>query len=78
VDPLRGLPPDEVAARRARYGPNALRAAPATPWWKLLLRQFTEGLILVLLGAAVLWFEIVELVGSDFIGVGQVLKGVIG
>src|SRR5262245_40849191 len=78
VDPLRGLPPDEVAARQARYGPNALRGAPPTPWWKLLLGQFTEGLILVLFGAAVLSLAIGEIEEAVFIAVLLVFNGLLG
>jgi Ca2+-transporting ATPase len=78
VDPLRGLPPDEVAARQARYGPNALRAAPPPPWWRLLLSQFTEGLILVLLGAAVLSLVIGEIEEALFIAALLVFNGLLG
>lgn len=54
VDPERGLAPDEVERRRGVHGPNALPEEPARPRWKLLLDQFRNVLILVLLGAAAL------------------------
>jgi Ca2+-transporting ATPase len=78
VDVERGLPASEVAARRARYGPNALRSAPPVPWWKLLLDQFTDGLILVLLGAAVLSLSIGETEEAAFIAILLVFNGVLG
>ena len=47
-----GLAPDEAARRLHRFGPNALPPPPATPAWRRLLRQFSDPLILFLLGAA--------------------------
>ena len=76
--PVAGLPAAEVAARQKRHGPNALRSAPPTPWWKLLLSQFTDGLILVLMGAAVLSLVIGELEEAAFIAVLLVFNGLLG
>jgi len=43
-----------VASRRlAEAGPNELSFAGATPWWRVLLRQFISPLIGILLAAAV-------------------------
>jgi P-type Ca2+ transporter type 2C len=78
VDVGRGLPPSEVIARQARYGPNALRSAPPVPWWRLLLSQFTDGLILVLLGAAVLSLSIGEIEEAVFIAVLLAFNGLLG
>jgi Ca2+-transporting ATPase len=39
--------------RLAQYGPNELEEAKKKPWWKLLLRQFADFMILVLMAAAV-------------------------
>ncbi|KPJ80542.1 MAG: ATPase [Gammaproteobacteria bacterium SG8_30] len=49
-----GLDDAEVVARRERYGPNAIREAPPRHWSKMLLAQFKDFMILVLLAAAVL------------------------
>ncbi len=54
VDPTAGLDPEEVVQRRLRHGPNAIREAPPRHWSKMLLAQFTDFMILVLLAAAVL------------------------
>ena len=78
ADTARGLSAAEAAARHARYGPNALRSAPPTPWWNLLLGQFTDGLILVLLGAALLSLLIGEVEEAVFIAVLLVFNGVLG
>ena len=49
-----GLEPDEAARRLADYGPNELQAARRVPPWRLLLDQFRNVLILILLVAVVL------------------------
>jgi P-type Ca2+ transporter type 2C len=51
VDAARGLGVREVLERRARHGPNRLRAARRRSAWSILLRQFAS-LIVVLLAAA--------------------------
>jgi calcium-translocating P-type ATPase len=47
-----GLTTAEAAARLARYGPNILEAEGVEPSWRLLLRQFRDPLIYILLIAA--------------------------
>ena len=47
----RGLTSREAGQRLADEGPNELRAAPAIPRWRKLLRQFKDPLIYLLLGA---------------------------
>jgi Ca2+-transporting ATPase len=78
VEVSAGLSAAEVAARQQRYGPNALQAEPSPPWWKLMLDQFTDGLILVLIGAAILSFAIGEIEEAVFIVVLLVFNGVLG
>jgi Ca2+-transporting ATPase len=78
VNIAQGLSRSEVETRRALYGPNALEAAPPEPWWRLLVRQFTDGLILVLVGAAVLSFAVGETEEAVFIVVLLVFNGVLG
>lgn len=51
-----GLSTAEASRRLAEYGPNELSVAGATPWWRVLLRQFTSPLIGILLAAAVVTF----------------------
>ncbi|MCC6869203.1 MAG: cation-translocating P-type ATPase [Burkholderiales bacterium] len=48
-----GLSSGEAGRRLARDGPNELRAAPPTPRWRLMLAQFQDPLIYLLLGAIV-------------------------
>ena len=47
-----GLSTAEVEERRARFGPNKLRAEAPDPLWWRFLRHFHDVLIYVLLGAA--------------------------
>ncbi len=58
VDDGQGLSSIEVERRRAEHGPNELAEAERTPAWKRFLGQFTDTLILILLGAAVVSFVV--------------------
>lgn len=53
VDPAAGLPSGIAAQRLAVYGPNALAAARRRGALRVLLAQFTDFMVLVLLVAAV-------------------------
>ncbi|MFS0717311.1 HAD-IC family P-type ATPase [Arthrobacter sp. 1P04PC] len=48
-----GLGAAEASSRLTDVGPNELSFAGATPWWRVLLRQFISPLIGILLAAAV-------------------------
>eukprot|EP00208_Stichococcus_sp_RCC1054_P004292 CAMPEP_0206141516 /NCGR_PEP_ID=MMETSP1473-20131121/13205_1 /ASSEMBLY_ACC=CAM_ASM_001109 /TAXON_ID=1461547 /ORGANISM="Stichococcus sp, Strain RCC1054" /LENGTH=1055 /DNA_ID=CAMNT_0053536117 /DNA_START=143 /DNA_END=3310 /DNA_ORIENTATION=+ len=48
-----GLSRDQVEQARERYGPNALPAEDGTPFWKLVLKQFDDYLVKILIVAAV-------------------------
>ena len=54
TDLSSGLGEEEVVARRARLGENVLPQAPKEPWWKQLLEQFINPLVMTLLAAAVI------------------------
>lgn len=47
-----GLHQAEAVARLQQHGPNRLQDAPPTPWWRRVLRQLANLLIVVLLVAA--------------------------
>ncbi|HXF89517.1 MAG TPA: cation-translocating P-type ATPase [Xanthobacteraceae bacterium] len=53
-DAVRGLSRDEAQRRLAHYGPNELKSAPETPWWRRLLEQFENVLVIILLVAIVI------------------------
>ncbi|KAJ5748095.1 uncharacterized protein N7511_009791 [Penicillium nucicola] len=51
-----GLSQDAVTKSRSQYGPNALAEEPPTPMWELILEQFKDQLVLILLGSAAVSF----------------------
>jgi P-type Ca2+ transporter type 2C len=53
-DAIGGLDRDDARARLVQYGPNQLQSAPETPWWKRLLEQFENFLVIILLVATVI------------------------
>jgi P-type Ca2+ transporter type 2C len=53
-DTARGLSRVEAKLRLEQYGPNQLKGAPETPWWKRLLEQFENFLVIILLVATVI------------------------
>ncbi|MBX9470631.1 cation-translocating P-type ATPase [Microcella sp.] len=73
-----GLSETEVLARRAEVGVNELVSAPATPWWRTLLRQFWSPLIAILLGAAIITALLQKWVDATAIMVVLVLNASIG
>ncbi|MES1914513.1 MAG: hypothetical protein MHM6MM_006575, partial [Cercozoa sp. M6MM] len=50
----QGLSPNEATERQRRYGTNDLPAPAQTSFWKLVLKQFDDLLVQILLGAAVI------------------------
>ena len=54
VDAHRGLDGDEVRRRRQRHGPNLLRASARESAWRILLRQFANVVVILLVAAAAL------------------------
>ena len=53
-----GLTDDQVTALREKYGPNELDKEEGTPLWQLVLDQFDDLLVKILLGAACLSFAL--------------------
>ncbi len=53
-DAARGLTQAEAQRRLEQYGPNRLKSAPETPWWRRLLEQFQNFLVIILLVAVVI------------------------
>jgi P-type Ca2+ transporter type 2C len=51
-----GLTALEAGRRTAEYGPNELEKEPSTPLWKLVVEQFDDALVKILLLAAVVSF----------------------
>ncbi|MGC9332667.1 MAG: HAD-IC family P-type ATPase, partial [Anaerolineae bacterium] len=49
----QGLTQAEVARRQERFGPNQLQERPGRTFWQMLLDQFNQFLVLILLVAAI-------------------------
>ncbi|KDQ59419.1 hypothetical protein JAAARDRAFT_32974 [Jaapia argillacea MUCL 33604] len=56
TDPSSGLSADQVAKHAEIYGKNELPEDPSTPLWELILEQFKDQLVLILLASAVVSF----------------------
>jgi Ca2+-transporting ATPase len=78
VELQRGLHDEEAARRAELHGPNELVERARRSPWRLLLEQFTDFMILVLVGAAVLAGALGDLVDTLAILVIVVLNGLVG
>jgi magnesium-transporting ATPase (P-type) len=78
VDGDQGLTGDEPRERSARYGPNRLEEAAATPWWVTLLSQFRSPLIYILMLAGLLTIALGEYIDAGVIAAVLVLNASIG
>ena len=58
TDPERGLGPDQVAERRAKYGENKLREKKKKTNLQRFFDQFKDAMILILIAAAIVSFVI--------------------
>ncbi|KAI0062188.1 calcium ATPase [Artomyces pyxidatus] len=56
ADPASGLSPEQVKQHAQIYGTNELPDDPSTPLWELILEQFKDQLVLILLASAVVSF----------------------
>ena len=56
TDPERGLSSDQVKRHQEKYGPNELPAEEGKSIWQLVLEQFDDLLVKILLLAAIISF----------------------
>ncbi|KAG4220417.1 hypothetical protein PC116_g31104, partial [Phytophthora cactorum] len=56
VDPKAGLTDEQIAELRNKHGKNSIPEEPPTPLWELILEQFKDQLVLILLGSAAVSF----------------------
>ncbi len=73
-----GLSDDDARQRLEEHGPNQLRQKKSKPWWKRLLEQFNNVLILVLVGAGVVTFLIGQTIDSAAILGVVIINALIG
>jgi Ca2+-transporting ATPase len=78
TDPERGLTASEAAARLLRFGRNELVEHAKKPPWRLLLEQFTNAMIIVLMVAAVITALLGDLKDTVVILAIVVLNGIVG
>jgi len=77
-DAVQGLSEEEAKKRGEEEGLNELVRIDRTPWYKVLLRQFTDLLILILFVAAAISLAIGEVGDAATILVIILLNGVLG
>jgi Ca2+-transporting ATPase len=65
VDPEAGLDLEEVQRRRDRFGPNELSAAEPVSPWRILIRQFQDLMVAILLAAAAISLGAWSLEGAE-------------
>ncbi|TGZ85617.1 calcium ATPase [Ascodesmis nigricans] len=65
VDPANGLSTKQVESAREKHGKNALPEDPPTPLWELILEQFKDQLVLILLASAGISFVLAILEGGE-------------
>jgi P-type Ca2+ transporter type 2A len=65
VSEAQGLSETQVSDLRSKYGRNALPEDPPTPLWELILEQFKDQLVLILLGSAALSFILALFEGGE-------------
>ncbi len=78
VDPAVGLAAHQVATRAARHGANELPGMTRRSPWTLVVEQFSDFMILVLIAAAVVSGLVGDLVDTAVILVIVLLNGAIG
>lgn len=76
VDLRRGLSQSSVNKRRKQYGWNELDKEPGKPMWKLVLEQFDDMLVKILLVAALISFVLAYVDGhsTDVSGIGAYVE----
>jgi Ca2+-transporting ATPase len=73
-----GLTDEQVAQRQLQYGPNQLAETPPRPWWRLLLKQLSDFMILLLIVAAIVSGFVGDIVDTIVIGVLVLLNATMG
>ncbi|GAA5891555.1 hypothetical protein JCM5296_004256 [Sporobolomyces johnsonii] len=65
VDPAQGLSQKQVELHQQRYGKNVLPDEPSPPLWRLILDQFQDQLVLILLASAAISLVLAYLEEGD-------------
>ncbi|MBL7184037.1 MAG: HAD-IC family P-type ATPase, partial [Anaerolineae bacterium] len=78
TDLNRGLTAREAQARLEKFGPNELQEQPRPGFWKMLLDQFNQFLVLILIVSAVVSFFLGEYLDSGAIMAIVILNAILG
>jgi len=78
TDLKRGLTAREAQARLEKFGPNELEERPRPGFWKMLLDQFNQFLVLILIVAAIVSAFLGEYVDSGAIMAIVILNAILG
>jgi len=78
TDPAVGLSEEEARRRLEKYGPNELKEGEGINPWKILLSQFTETMVVVLIIAAVISLLLREYVDAVAILAIVVMNALLG
>ena len=78
TNPEQGLSDEEARRRLEEYGPNEVEAGRTTPWWRILLKQFLDPLIYILIFAAVVALFFQEYIDAGVIAAILVINAAIG
>jgi P-type Ca2+ transporter type 2C len=78
IEPPRGLTTAEAASALLASGRNEIVRAKGTPAWRMLLRQFTSPLVVLLIAACIVSMALGELIDAIAILSIVVLNGLIG
>ncbi|MFQ5407720.1 MAG: cation-translocating P-type ATPase, partial [Anaerolineales bacterium] len=78
VERTRGLTEDEARRRLQHYGPNELREEPPTPFWKLVVDQFNNFVVILLIAASLISLLLGDVVEAAAIMAIVVLNAVFG
>jgi calcium-translocating P-type ATPase len=73
-----GLDDADARRRLEEHGPNEVEAQPEAPWWRVLVRQFRDPLIYILLIAAAVTWALDDLTDASVILAVVVLNAAIG
>jgi Ca2+-transporting ATPase len=74
----KGLTPEEAAERLKKYGPNELTEKPRPGFFQMLLSQFNNFLVIILIVAAVISLLLGEIVDAVAIMVIVALNAIVG
>ena len=74
----QGLSDEEARARLSQHGPNELQERPRPTFWHLLLGQFNNFLVIILLASAIISLFLGEYVDASAIMAIVVLNAVLG